>query len=681
MNGLLRAWTPRLCLVAALLLALACDCATWGQVFVGGGKVNFIDADCYSRMTRVAEVCAHPGRIIRWHTFENYPFGVRPHTTAVFDYLIAALSLPLRLFWGVRALDFAGAWVSPLLGLATAAGLWAWAQRERLAGAWLMLLVFAASPILAQGFALGRPDHQSLALACVAMALAAEWAQWRAPSRGWGLVSGVAWAVGLWTTLYEPLILLVVTLLAAVLFHRQAFRERERLPGLIVGVAGLALALGIEGLRLNVPGQGRSSEYFANWAKTIGELSSVPPWSPTLYGWTGRAILLAPFLLLWRRTALGRAQLLLLIAMFALTCWQVRWGYFLALVYAMTLPEQIAAFPAAWRGWAGLALAIGLWPMAAEWNDRFFHPTPDAVEQLAEQREDTALLREAAGFIARESAALPPDGPAGIIAPWWLSPPLAYWSGQPAVAGSSHESLPGTVDVARFYLAETRGEIEAILLARQVRWVIAYEPSRVFQTAAPLLQRQPTSHSMGALLYDRPEFAPPGLRLAMVNKYFKVYAVTSAFFMSESQDATFPYDFIVLGGGSAGFAAARTACSLGLRTAVVEGGAQVGGLCILHGCMPSKTLIESANRFMTLRRAKEFGLRAENIAVLAPEIQARKDLLISEFADYRRGQLEKGPFDFFRGRARFLDEHHLGHHASGRGHGANRCAGRAVRSS
>ncbi len=119
------------------------------------------------------------------------------------------------------------------------------------------------------------------------------------------------------------------------------------------------------------------------------------------------------------------------------------------------------------------------------------------------------------------------------------------------------------------------------------------------------------------------------------------------------------YDFAVIGGGSAGYAAARTASSLGLKTVVVEGGKDVGGLCILRGCMPTKTMIESANRFMTLRRASEFGLRAENLRVIEPEILERKRRLVAEFAGYRQGQLEKGNFDFIRGRARFLDAHHL----------------------
>ena len=70
------------------------------------------------------------------------------------------------------------------------------------------------------------------------------------------------------------------------------------------------------------------------------------------------------------------------------------------------------------------------------------------------------------------------------------------------------------------------------------------------------------------------------------------------------------YDIAIIGGGSAGYAAARTAVDEGLKTIVIDGAEELGGLCILRGCMPSKTLIESANRNMTLRRAAEFGLPA-----------------------------------------------------------------------
>jgi pyruvate/2-oxoglutarate dehydrogenase complex dihydrolipoamide dehydrogenase (E3) component len=114
------------------------------------------------------------------------------------------------------------------------------------------------------------------------------------------------------------------------------------------------------------------------------------------------------------------------------------------------------------------------------------------------------------------------------------------------------------------------------------------------------------------------------------------------------------YDFAVIGGGSAGYAAAATAGGLGLRTICIEGGQDVGGLCILRGCMPSKTLIESANRFLTLRRSADFGLSAGHLGFDSSAIIRRKRELIGGFADYRVGQLKTGNFDFVRGVAELL---------------------------
>ncbi|MEM6915169.1 MAG: FAD-dependent oxidoreductase [Verrucomicrobiota bacterium] len=119
------------------------------------------------------------------------------------------------------------------------------------------------------------------------------------------------------------------------------------------------------------------------------------------------------------------------------------------------------------------------------------------------------------------------------------------------------------------------------------------------------------------------------------------------------------FDFVVIGGGSAGYAAARTAHEAGMKTAVVDGAETLGGLCILRGCMPSKTLIESANRSRSMRHAQEFGLRAGKSEVYPEEIVARKRRLIGEFADYRQEQLEDGRFELIRGRASFTGPNSL----------------------
>ena len=72
-----------------------------------------------------------------------------------------------------------------------------------------------------------------------------------------------------------------------------------------------------------------------------------------------------------------------------------------------------------------------------------------------------------------------------------------------------------------------------------------------------------------------------------------------------------PFDLVVIGGGSAGFAAAQTAGRLGARVAVVDSAQKLGGLCILRGCMPTKTLLESSHRLYEINRSAEFGLRGK----------------------------------------------------------------------
>ena len=119
------------------------------------------------------------------------------------------------------------------------------------------------------------------------------------------------------------------------------------------------------------------------------------------------------------------------------------------------------------------------------------------------------------------------------------------------------------------------------------------------------------------------------------------------------------YNFVVIGGGSAGYSAARSAVDRGLSTAVVDGSEILGGLCILRGCMPSKTLIESADRFRGIREAEEFGLNVENASANPAAIIARKRRLISEFAEYRQEQLEDGRFALIRGTARFTSPNSL----------------------
>tara|TARA_B110000008_G_scaffold279921_1_gene329648 strand:+ start:6746 stop:8149 length:1404 start_codon:yes stop_codon:yes gene_type:complete len=115
------------------------------------------------------------------------------------------------------------------------------------------------------------------------------------------------------------------------------------------------------------------------------------------------------------------------------------------------------------------------------------------------------------------------------------------------------------------------------------------------------------------------------------------------------------FDFIVLGGGSAGYAAARTIHEHGGSVALVDGADELGGLCILRGCMPSKTLIYSAEMLHLAQKGSTFGFVGEKPRANIEAMHARKKEVIAEFADYRKEQLEDGRFSLFRSHGQFVD--------------------------
>lgn len=564
-----------LCLLVALIVA-AC-CSNRADVFIGG-RVYFLDGDCYARMTRVRMVLEHPATIIRHHDFENYPQGITTHTTAPFDYLIAALKKILDFGfwisgkgsgpWAAQTLDLAGAIVAPLLGVLTLVFLWFWSRRLELPYRGMMLMLYAVSPIIVHGNLLGRPRHLSLCMFLMTVALGSEWALASGKSKSgeskespapenqigphtqitlnphssrhsiatpelsslncfpiWALIGGVAWGLGLWVTLYEPLILLAAIVALNCAFGFRNFFTRTR--GIEFGIAFgiLALSIWIEGWRLVAPDPA-ILQFFPNWQQTIGELAHLTPLSPAFFGWVGLLYIAAPLLFLlcacagnrhWSFPTADRRALPLLLfiaAIWALTLWQMRWGYFFAIIFAMSLPIQMSVIR--WRFIAWPLFVISLWPVASEWDGRLF-PEGEAQMRITEERADKVLLRDAAEHLKS-------DKQLAVLAPWWFSPPLAYWSGQPAVCGTSHESLPGIVDAARFFMASDPDVARKILQSRKVSLVVAYDTERVLHTSSTLLGQQVPEMSMAKILYERPHSTPEFLKFEYRNSAFKVFS-------------------------------------------------------------------------------------------------------------------------------------------------------------
>jgi pyruvate/2-oxoglutarate dehydrogenase complex dihydrolipoamide dehydrogenase (E3) component len=116
------------------------------------------------------------------------------------------------------------------------------------------------------------------------------------------------------------------------------------------------------------------------------------------------------------------------------------------------------------------------------------------------------------------------------------------------------------------------------------------------------------------------------------------------------------HDMVVIGAGSAGYAAARTAKDFHCDVALVDPG-PLGGLCILRGCMPSKALIATSDAIDDVRHAAQLGIETAAPAADMPFVARRKRALVQEFADYRIGGIEE--FPLYSGAASFNSETEL----------------------
>ena len=91
------------------------------------------------------------------------------------------------------------------------------------------------------------------------------------------------------------------------------------------------------------------------------------------------------------------------------------------------------------------------------------------------------------------------------------------------------------------------------------------------------------------------------------------------------------YDVAIIGAGPAGYTAAIRAGQYGLKTALIEKEAKLGGTCLHVGCIPTKALLFNAEVYDHLKDAKEYGIEISGGATLNwPAIQERKNKIVAK---------------------------------------------------
>lgn len=92
------------------------------------------------------------------------------------------------------------------------------------------------------------------------------------------------------------------------------------------------------------------------------------------------------------------------------------------------------------------------------------------------------------------------------------------------------------------------------------------------------------------------------------------------------------FDVVVIGSGPGGYVAAIRATQLGLKTALVEKDPKLGGTCLHVGCIPTKSMLHSADLLEHAKKSARFGVKISGVELDFPGVQSRKDEVVSKMA-------------------------------------------------
>jgi dihydrolipoamide dehydrogenase len=119
--------------------------------------------------------------------------------------------------------------------------------------------------------------------------------------------------------------------------------------------------------------------------------------------------------------------------------------------------------------------------------------------------------------------------------------------------------------------------------------------------------------------------------------------------LSSSNDA---FDVVIIGSGPGGYVAAVRAGQLGLKTAIVEKDKNLGGTCLLRGCIPTKALLHTADIYEELKHAADHGVITTGVSLDFSQAQKRKNKVVLKLAKGVEFLMKKNKVQTFKGTAR-----------------------------
>ena len=118
------------------------------------------------------------------------------------------------------------------------------------------------------------------------------------------------------------------------------------------------------------------------------------------------------------------------------------------------------------------------------------------------------------------------------------------------------------------------------------------------------------------------------------------------------------HDLLVIGAGPGGYVCAIRGAQLGLDVGVIEKNPKLGGTCLRVGCIPSKALLESSERYVEAKNSLgKYGVKVDGVEFDLPQMLGRKDEVVKTLTDGVAFLIKKNKVARYEGEAQFVGPH------------------------
>ncbi|MBW2183563.1 MAG: dihydrolipoyl dehydrogenase [Deltaproteobacteria bacterium] len=208
-----------------------------------------------------------------------------------------------------------------------------------------------------------------------------------------------------------------------------------------------------------------------------------------------------------------------------------------------------------------------------------------------------------------------------------------------------------------------QGDILLVVETEKITYDVEAPATGILHIIVPVEGEVPVADLIGVIAADKAEYdnvakegapaAAPAAAAAPQTDASKVVPISSAQSSTPAVDAS-NINLVVIGGGPGGYPAAIRAAQLGAKVTIIEKD-KFGGTCLNRGCIPTKSLLQSAGMYHSAKNAGVFGVKTSGVTLDFPAVMNRKNTVVKQLVGGLGGILKSHGMKIINGTGTLID--------------------------